>query len=226
MLSKVTPATPSNLDAAVAAHRHGRVPAELRREQILVLAAELFAERGFAHTSMDTLAQRAGVTKPVIYTLVGSKDELFRQCVRRAADALAEAITTAVDAEAHPAERMRVGAKAFFDFVADSGSAYTALLAGLGTDFSDELAVTRRRLAEVVTGLTARGLRNLGHEPDPAHIEAVAHLVNGALESLALWWADHPERSADELADLVARFTVPGIVALVADPPPDWSIKP
>ena len=71
----------------------------MRERQLLELAEELFAERGYAGTSMDELCRRAGVTKPVVYELFGSKDGLFRACLEGSASALAEVITDAVRAQ-------------------------------------------------------------------------------------------------------------------------------
>src|SRR5215218_16478 len=75
--------------------RHGRVPRDLRRRQLVELGEQLFAERGFAKASMDELARRAGVTKPVIYELFGSKEGLFRACLEGLALRLAEEIAAA-----------------------------------------------------------------------------------------------------------------------------------
>src|SRR5215212_10680191 len=75
--------------------RHGRVPRAVRERQLVELGEELFAERGFAKASMDELARRAGVTKPVIYELFGSKDGLFRACLEGLAMRLAESIAEA-----------------------------------------------------------------------------------------------------------------------------------
>src|ERR687895_996019 len=75
--------------------RHGRVPRVVRERQLVELGEELFAERGFAKASMDELARRAGVTKPVIYELFGSKDGLFRACLEGLALRLAEGIADA-----------------------------------------------------------------------------------------------------------------------------------
>src|SRR6185436_4886732 len=75
--------------------RHGRVPRAVRERQLVELGEQLCAERGFAKASMDELARRAGVTKPVIYELFGSKEGLFRACLEslalRLADTIAEA---------------------------------------------------------------------------------------------------------------------------------------
>lgn len=218
----MTSATSDDLAQAIAAHPHGRVPADLRREHIVLLATELFAERGFAQASMDELARRAGVSKPVIYDLVGSKEELLRRCVARASDDLGERIRTAVQAESDPTARIRAGALAFFGFVADTGPVYTALLASLGAEFADELAGTRARIAELVSDLTAEGLREVGLELDPVQIDALARVLSGGLESLAVWWSDHPERTAEELADLIAHFATPGVLAVATAELPRW----
>src|SRR5687767_15652165 len=100
--------------------RHGRVPRPLRERQLVELGEELFAERGFARASMDELARRAGVTKPVIYELFGSKEGLFEACLEGLALRLAESIADAArgaddagDRGADPAARLRAGGLAF-----------------------------------------------------------------------------------------------------------------
>src|SRR3954451_12231915 len=75
--------------------RHGRVPRPVRERQLVELGEQLFAERGFAKASMDELARRAGVTKPVIYELFGSKEGLFRACLEALALRMAEQIAEA-----------------------------------------------------------------------------------------------------------------------------------
>ena len=56
-----------------------RLPAEQRRQQLLDVAIEVFAERGFHATSMDDIAEAAGVTKPVLYQHFPSKRALYRE---------------------------------------------------------------------------------------------------------------------------------------------------
>src|SRR3954463_9405897 len=105
--------------------RHGRVPREVRANQLVELGEQLFAERGFAKTSMDELARRAGVTKPVIYELFGSKEGLFEACLEglamRLAESIAEAARGADEARAageapDPEGRLRAGGLAFLRF--------------------------------------------------------------------------------------------------------------
>jgi AcrR family transcriptional regulator len=79
--------------------KHGQVPRAVREQQLLELAEELFAERGYAGASMDELARRAGVTKPVVYELFGNKEGLFGACVDRSIERLSTEIAAAVHAE-------------------------------------------------------------------------------------------------------------------------------
>src|SRR3954470_20805321 len=72
-----------------------RLPAEQRRTQLLAVAVEIFAERGFHATSMDDIADAAGVTKPVLYQHFPSKRALYRELLddvdRQLTDRLAQA---------------------------------------------------------------------------------------------------------------------------------------
>src|SRR4051794_37843195 len=115
------------LAAEVARYPHRRVPRELRRRHLLSVAEELFVERGYQLSSMDELARRAGVSKPVVYDLVGSKEQLFHEVMARFADELAETVATAVSAETDPDRRLHAGALAYFHFVDAHRAHYGAL---------------------------------------------------------------------------------------------------
>ena len=202
------------LTAEVGTHAHGRVPRELRRRQIIAVADALFVERGYEAVSMDDVAQRAGVTKPVIYDLFGSKRELFRTVMWRLADELAETLRAAVDAEQDPGGRLAAGALAFFTFVQDHRAGWYALLSSDAAPAAVEVVEIRRRQTDLVIDMFAEGARLADSRVDQVMLEATAHAVNGAYESLALWWRDHPEVPAGHLADLVTTLVAPGLVAL------------
>ena len=80
------------ISSSISDFRHGRVPRELRERQLVELAEQLFADRGYGGTSMEELASRAGVTKPMVYELFGSKDGVFRACVDRAVEQMARSV--------------------------------------------------------------------------------------------------------------------------------------
>src|SRR3954452_4382335 len=128
--------------ARIEGFRHGRVPREVRARQLVELGEQLFAERGFAKTSMDELARRAGVTKPVIYELFGSKEGLFEACLEGLAMRLAESIAEAARGAGDPEGRLRAGGLAFLRFAAENRVAYELLYEGR---FSDAAVRVRRR---------------------------------------------------------------------------------
>src|SRR5689334_7971485 len=130
------------LRAELAEFAHGRVPRELRRRQVLATASELFVERGFAEASMDELARRVGVSKPVIYDLCGSKEALYSEVMAQEAANLARAVEQAVAAEPSPnlERKLHAGALAFFGFAEARRAAWDALLAAHAAPVSKELA--------------------------------------------------------------------------------------
>lgn len=214
--------TASPLAAEISTYRHGRVPREVRLRQLVSLAEELFTERGYSAASMDELARRAGVSKPVIYDLVGNKEQLFRLCMGRIADDLAarvqEAVLTASDREG----RLRAGALAWFGFVADHRAAWAALLGGADTPVSEGVAEVRQRQGRLVADLLDTELRAQGTPAPRPLLDAIAALLNGAFESLAVWWQDNPAADAEQLADLFTRVTWPGLDSLTLHPPTGW----
>jgi AcrR family transcriptional regulator len=202
--------------------RHGRVPRAVRKQQLVDLGEELFAERGFAKASMDELARRAGVTKPVIYELFGSKEGLFEACLEGLAMRLAESIAEAArgadaagaaggEAAAagsgapDPAGRLRAGGLAFLRFAADNRVAYELLYEGR---FSDAAVRVRKRQAALILEL----MREIAADDvDPRELELAANAVNSAYEGVAHWMWDHPEMDVEQLADWTVELLLPGL---------------
>src|SRR4030088_1669169 len=71
--------TPTPRD--VNGYRHGRVPRDVRRGQLLELAEELFMEKGYGGFSIDDLCRAAGVSRPIVYEYFGSKDGIYIACL-------------------------------------------------------------------------------------------------------------------------------------------------
>lgn len=206
----------------LAAYTHGRVPRALRERQLLSLAAELFAERGYTGSSMDELASRAGVSKPVIYNLIGSKEELFRRCSKIAAadlyDRVAAAVAGAVDSdppgEASNAEaQLRAGSLAFFTFAAEHRRAWEVLFAGDAT-FSAEAEGIRSRQTTLVAALLLTATHELGERIDEDQLQATAHTLNGAFEAMANWASARPNITPATLTEWFVALTLPGLQLL------------
>jgi AcrR family transcriptional regulator len=185
--------------------RHGRVPRAVRRRQLVELAEELFSERGYQGASMDELARRAGVTKPVVYELFGSKDGLFRACLERSAERVAGAVAEAVRAKDDPEAKLRAGGLAFLRFAADHRVAWELMMEGR---FSDAAAAVRRRQAalvlELLTEMSPAGV-------DTRELEVAAHAINSAYEGVAHWMWEHPDVPLEQLADWTVGLLLPGL---------------
>ncbi len=192
-------------DARIEDFRHGRVPREVRERQVVELAEQLFSERGYQGASMDELARRAGVTKPVVYELFGSKDGLFRTCLERSAERLAKVVAEAVRAESEPEARVRAGGLAFLRFAADNRVAWELMMEGR---FSDAAVEVRRRQAALVHELL---LEKAPAEVDPRELELAAHAVNSAYEGVAHWMWEHPDVPLERLADWTVELLLPGL---------------
>jgi len=210
-----------------------RVPREVRIPQIARIAEDLFGRFGYQGTSMDDVARLAGVSKPVVYDLVGSKEELFKLCMARSADELALRVAAAVEATAGD-DRLRAGALAFFRFVDEHRPAWRGLLASGSAPLTAEMAEIRRNQAGLVAGLLIQGVssRQTSGSPGPASAtdpatgqttdpatdrviaDALANAINGAFEALAGWWQSHETMSADDLADLMVQLMGPGLEAM------------
>ena len=177
----------------------------MRQRQLVELAEELFLERGFAKTSMDELARRAGVTKPVIYELFGSKDGLFNACLEGLALRLATQIADAARAGTDPESRLRAGGLAFLQFATENRVAYELLYEGR---FSEAAATVRRRQATLILEL----MREMAPDHvDPRELEVAANAVNSAYEGVAHWMWDHPDIPLETLADWTVELLLPGL---------------
>jgi AcrR family transcriptional regulator len=184
----------------------GRVPRAVREQQLLELAEELFAERGYAGAGMDELARRAGVTKPVVYELFGSKDGVFEACVERSITRLADDVVAAVHAETEPEARLRAGGIAFLRFAAGNRVAWD--LMSMGGRFAEQANALRARQAELIRGLMAE---IAAEGTDPRELEVAAHAVNAAYEGVAHWMWEHPDITVEQLADWVVQLLLPGL---------------
>ena len=186
--------------------KHGRVPRAVRERQLVELAEDLFSERGYAGASMDELSRRAGVTKPVVYELFGSKDGLFRVCVDRAVERMAASIVDAFRSGADPEARLRAGGLAFLRFAKDNRVAWD--LMGMQGRFADQAATVRRSQAQLIRTL----MTEIAPEgTDPRELEAVAYAVNSAYEGAAHWMWEHPDVEVEELAEWIVALLLPGL---------------
>ena len=175
----------------------------VRERQILDAAVEVFADRGFHNASMDEISDVAGISKPMIYAYLGSKDELFVACIRREATRLIEAISQAVEADLSPDEQLWQGLRVFFEYVNDNRASWTVLhrrAVVQGGSFAREISEWRGRAITLVAMLLARATTESDQPMSAERMEPFAAALVGASESLLDWWIDHPDLTAEQLS--------------------------
>ncbi|MBQ1041822.1 MULTISPECIES: TetR/AcrR family transcriptional regulator [unclassified Micromonospora] len=179
-----------------------RLPRAVREQQMLDAAVKVFSRRGFHAASMDEIADDAGISKPMVYAYLGTKEELFIACLHRESTRMMEAIAGAAAPDLPADERLWRGLRAFFGFVGAHRDGWAVLYrqARGSQPFAAELAAMRGRLVEVVAGMLDNALRAAGREVGATDLEVVSYALVGASESLADWLADHPEADAGKTA--------------------------
>lgn len=189
-----------------------RLPRVVREQQMLDAAVAVFSAAGFHDASMDEIAARAGISKPMVYAYLGSKEELFLACLHREGTRLMEAVASAVaPADAPPLppdEQLWRGLRAFFAFVGAHRDGWRVLYRqARGTEpFVAELAAMRARMVDVVSVLLSRVIAGSGRSPRPVDVTAMAYALVGAGESLADWAVDHSEEPPETTATRLMNF--------------------
>ena len=173
-----------------------QVPRAVREEQMLEVAGQVFADRGFHSASMDEIADRADISKPMLYAYFGSKDGLYSAYMERVGAELLGAMDGAVDATLGPADQVQASMSAFLGYVEAHRSGWAVLQAELALG-AGPLAVD---VARVRAAIVRRMAALLSASLDPTLADALAHGFVGAGESLATWWLDHPEATREEMA--------------------------
>jgi AcrR family transcriptional regulator len=181
----------SSVDAGAAElARGGRLPRVARRKQLLAAAQEVFVAQGYHAAAMDDIAERAGVSKPVLYQHFPGKLELYLALLDAQAAALSTAVHDALAATDDNRERVHGVLAAYFRFV-DSDDSEGAFRLIFETDLGNDPAVRQR--VEAVTQTTMQDVAEtvasdtgLGR----AEAELLATALTGAAQVAARWWLD------------------------------------
>jgi AcrR family transcriptional regulator len=193
-----------------------RLPRAVREKQMLDAAVKIFALRGFHAASMDEIAEVAGVSKPMVYAYLGTKDELFLACLRREATLLLEAVASGVEPSARPDQQLWNGLRAFFGFVGGRRDGWLVLYRQAPQPFAGELAGMRTRIIEVVTDLLEGACAGAPVRATPADLVPIAHALVGAAESLADWFVDQPDEAPETAATRLMNLVWIGAGGLLA----------
>src|SRR3989442_1082478 len=159
----------------VAANKNPRLPRAERRQQLLEVSRGVFAGRGFESATLEEIAERAGVSRPIVYGHFGDKQRLFEAVVNAEIARVETAVGDALAAPGEPRELLERGLRAFFAYVREHPEGHAVLTRDAPIHLSDAgLGVMLDGLAARIGAAIARVIRALGLDAAPAPIYANA----------------------------------------------------
>ncbi|MGI8879735.1 MAG: TetR family transcriptional regulator [Jatrophihabitans sp.] len=187
-----------------------------RREQLLDVGRSLFAEKGFEATSIEEIAARANVSKPVVYEHFGGKEGLYAVVVDREMSALLNRITSALTA-GHPRELVEQAALALLTYIEEQTDGFRVLtrdspvVSGAGT-FSSLL----NDIASQVEYILAKEFSARGLQPKLAGM--YAQMLVGMVALTGQWWLEARKPKREEVAAHLVNLGWNGLSGLEAKP--------
>ncbi len=201
-MTSTRPAAPSR--------RTARLPRGARRKQLLAAAQDVFVAQGFHAAAMDDIADRAGVSKPVLYQHFPGKRELYLALLEQHVDELTERVAEAMAGTDDNRERVNGAVGAYFDFVGSEGEAFRLVFESDLRNDDDVKAVVDRGTRACVAAIAEVIAADTGVTRDRALL--LASGLTGLAESSARWWL--PSRgtvSRDEAVSLMSALAWRGI---------------
>jgi len=203
--------------STVSAKKHPRLPRAERRSQLLEISRGVFAERGFEAATLEEIAERAGVSRPIVYGHFGDKQGLFEEVVNAEIARVQATVGDAIAAPGEPRAVLERGLRAFFTYVREHPEGHAVLTRDAPLHLSDVgLGVMLDGLAARISEAIARVIRTLGLDPAPAPIYANALIGLGA--HVGRWWRDHPEVPLEIVTGHTTTLLWSGFGGMMSDP--------
>ncbi|MGN6608012.1 MAG: TetR family transcriptional regulator [Jatrophihabitans sp.] len=193
-----------------------RMSGRERREQLLRVARSLFAERGYDATSIEEIAARAGVSKPVVYEHFGGKEGIYAVLVDRELSALLDRLTRALE-RGRPRELLEQAALVLLTYFEEETDGFRILSRDsppgtAGTTFSSLL----NDAAHQVEHILAREFATRG--VDTALAPMYAQMLVGMVALTGQWWLEVRTPPRDEVAAHLVNLVWNGLAHMEADP--------
>ncbi|WP_143027795.1 TetR/AcrR family transcriptional regulator [Lentzea albidocapillata] len=188
-----------------------------RREQLLDVSRALFAEKGFDATSVEEIAARASVSKPVVYEHFGGKEGIYAVVVDREMQRLMDQIVDALDGGSHPRELLEQAACALLDYIEGSTDGFRILVrdspvASSSGTFSSLL----NDIASQVEHILGLHFARQGYDRKLAALYAQA--LVGMVALTGQWWLEARKPKKDEVAAHLVNLAWNGLSAMEHKP--------
>ncbi len=181
-----------------------------RRTQLLAAAKTAFVEQGYHSAAMDDIADRAGVSKPVLYQHFPSKLELYLALLAESADEMVRLVEQALHGSNHNDERVHRAVDAYFTFVADNGQAYRLIFESDLRGQPQVEQIVDRATDSCIAAITDTITTDTGVDPQRARLLAAA-LVGLSQVSARYWLTQSPGVPRAEAIEMLSILAWRGI---------------
>jgi AcrR family transcriptional regulator len=194
-----------------------RMTGAQRRQQLLDIGRELFGQKGFEATSIEEIAARADVSKPVVYEHFGGKEGLYAVVVDREMQLLLDRFTSALSEPGRPRDLLERAALVLLDYIEDDTEGFRVLTrdapvtSGAGS-FSSLIGEVARK----VEHLLGRQFDSRGYDPQLAELYSQA--LVGMVALVGQWWLDTRSPGKQEVAAHLVNLAYNGLAHLDHEP--------
>lgn len=175
-----------------------RLPASERRAQLIDVARGVFAKHGYEATSVEEIAKRAKVSKPIVYEHFGGKEGIYAVIVDREMDYVVRRLTEAISSGT-PRERVERASLAFLNYVKDHPDGFAVLSQDSPlTSSKGTMSSLLNDMAERVGTIFVSTLKEAGYDPKAAPI--YSHALVGMVTFVGKWWTETRKPAVEEVA--------------------------
>ncbi len=193
-----------------------RLTGQARRAQLVEVGRAVFAKRGYESTSVEEIAARAHVSKPIVYEHFGGKEGLYAVVVDREMDYVVRRITEAISTGT-PRQRVEQAALAFLTYVKDHPDGFAILAHDTPlVSPSSGMASLLNDLAERVGDVFAATFKAAGYDPRASPIYAQALI--GMVTFVGRWWTEARKPAVEEVAAHISALAWMGLRHLPKKP--------
>ena len=193
-----------------------RMTGKERREQLLDIGRSLFAERGFEAASIEEIASRANVSKPVVYEHFGGKEGLYAVVVDREMSHLLDMVTSALTA-GHPRELLEQAALALLTYIEEETDGFRILVRDSPvTSTTGNFSSLINDIASQVEYILAREFKSRGFETKLAGLYSQA--LVGMVALTGQWWLEARKPKKEEVAAHLVNLSWNGLSNLETKP--------
>ena len=194
----------------------GRLTAAARRTQLIEIGRGVFAKRGYEATSVEEIAARAKVSKPIVYEHFGGKEGLYAVVVDREMDYVVQRISESISSGT-PRERVERAALAFLTYVKEQPDGFVVLSRDAPVTFArGGMSSLLNDVAERVANVFTAAFKKAGYDAKTAPI--YAHALVGMVTFVGQWWTETRKPPVEEVASHIAALAWMGLRKLPKRP--------